>query len=117
MTIIVVVLDGVINIASAIICSWSYGGSKVEIECLPTSIAGSEATVIGALQHIATSIPEITNYYIPAITRASTGEVYLELVKKETSLGYLEALPLTHIDIKSTCAKPGATSPFSLGYF
>jgi len=115
MTTIVVIQDGVAYIASAIICPWGDIGFQVEIECLPPSVAGSEAMDIDALQHIAAGIPEVTNYYIPATSRSRTGEIYLELVE-ETSLGYLEALPLTYIDIGRTCTKPGDGSPFSLAY-
>ena len=115
MTRIVVTFDRIAYVASAIIFPRGDVGFQVEIECLPPSVAGSEAMDRDALQHIATGIPEVTNYYIPAISRGRTGEIYLELVE-ETSLGYLEALPLTYFDIGRTCAKPGAGIPFSLAY-
>ena len=115
MTTIVVAVDGVAYVASAIICPRGDIGFQIEIECLPPSVAGSEAMDRAALQHTAAGIPEVTDYYIPAVGRARTGEIYLELVE-ETSLGYLEALPLTYVDIGRTCAKPGAGSPFSLAY-
>jgi hypothetical protein len=115
MATIVVVRDGIAYIASAIICPRGDVGFQVEIECLPPSVAGSEAMDRDALQHIAAGIPEVTNYYIPAIGRGRTGEIYLELVE-ETSLGYLEALPLTYVDIGRTCAKPGAGNPCKLAY-
>jgi len=98
MAAIVVVRDGVAHVASAIIYSWGYVGPEVEIECLPTSITSNKTIDRNALQHIAVGIPEITNYYIPAISRLSTGKVYLELVK-ETSPGYMEALPLVAVSV------------------
>jgi len=115
MTRIVVIRDGVAYIASAIMCPWGYVGFEVEIECLPPSTASGEAMDRDALQHIAAGIPEVTNYYIPTISRARTGEIYLELAE-ETSKGYLEALSLTDINIARTCAKPGAGSIYSLVY-
>jgi hypothetical protein len=104
------------DIASAIICPRGYIGFKVEIECLPPAIASSEAMDRAALQHIAAGIPEVANYYIPAASRAIAGEIHLELVE-EASLGYLEALPMTHIIMISRFyTKPGAIVLISLAY-
>jgi hypothetical protein len=88
--------DRIAYIAGAIICPRGYIGFKVEIECLPPAIASSEAVNRDALQHIAAGIPEVTNYYILTASRARAGEIYLDLVE-EASLGYLKALPMTHI--------------------
>ena len=114
-TLIDMILDGVAYITGAIICPWGNVGFQVKIECLPPSVAGGEAIDRGALQHIAAGIPEVTNYYIPAVGRSRTGEIYMELVE-ETSLGYLEALPMAHVTRRGMCTKRGAIVHVSLVY-
>jgi len=115
MTAIIMVCNGIADIASAVIGSGSDVGSLVKVKGLPAAVSGNKTIDADTLQYIATAIPEVTDDGISTVSRLTTGQVYLELVKV-TGIGDLETLSLADINITGTCTKPGFGRSFGLRY-